>query len=463
MSNRKRKTRRTHFSSHSPAKDNTLRLADDALSDAVPTEIIPLSTLPNDEDAIDRLLIDASFDVDDHHYPELTPLQPNEITRETVPLPDTVDDDDLITPIKPTRKVSLAKSKSDSQVNEFIKSYFSKRSALLNAERQTTIANTDIDAEQSDSADTATIVEDNVNDNLSEPPVGEQTDRISELLFALEQKTQKNRVLGYSALLLGTIALIACMILGFGTIDASTKIKKLSELIDIIEEDVANLNEKSTNITQYPHALAPKIIPIMSVLPSETHTAILSSTIAATDTNVVNKTISNTTDNTELPILESPTIQHSHKIRHKNHAKKSITTDNNSMETIEKTLSRSTQNKNRNAELKQQRQRLIKLRDTDKIKSLELSTTKVKSNLKNAATETWMVNIAASKQQDYIKSQANSLAKRGIPVKIIPVLINHGTWYRLRVGGFKDKDSANAYANKLKRSFGLNSVWVGNQ
>jgi cell division protein FtsN len=40
--------------------------------------------------------------------------------------------------------------------------------------------------------------------------------------------------------------------------------------------------------------------------------------------------------------------------------------------------------------------------------------------------------------------------------------MNNTTWYRLKVGGFKNKEQATSYAAKIKKSINLNTVSVGN-
>ncbi|NOT11340.1 MAG: SPOR domain-containing protein [Methylococcaceae bacterium] len=79
------------------------------------------------------------------------------------------------------------------------------------------------------------------------------------------------------------------------------------------------------------------------------------------------------------------------------------------------------------------------------------------------ATSDWSVNLIAYKQQWYANSKADEFKKKGIPVDIVPVTLNKVTWYRLRVGGFNDKNDASAYAGRVKKALNLNSVWVGNK
>jgi cell division protein FtsN len=75
----------------------------------------------------------------------------------------------------------------------------------------------------------------------------------------------------------------------------------------------------------------------------------------------------------------------------------------------------------------------------------------------------WAVNLTAYEDQTYAKSKAAKFIQKGIPVKVIAVEMNKKTWYQLKVGGFKNKENAASYAAKMKKSFNLNSVSVGNR
>ncbi len=78
------------------------------------------------------------------------------------------------------------------------------------------------------------------------------------------------------------------------------------------------------------------------------------------------------------------------------------------------------------------------------------------------AAQRWSVNLTAFEDQSYAKGKAAKFVQKGIPVKVIAVDMNNKTWYRLKVGGFKNKEEASSYAAKIKKSLNLNSVSVVN-
>lgn len=81
---------------------------------------------------------------------------------------------------------------------------------------------------------------------------------------------------------------------------------------------------------------------------------------------------------------------------------------------------------------------------------------------KNNTTADWSVNLIAYRQQWYAKSKAAEFGKKGVPVDIVDVKVGSDTWYRLRVGGFRNRNEAASYAAKVKKTLKLSSVWVGN-
>jgi cell division protein FtsN len=77
-------------------------------------------------------------------------------------------------------------------------------------------------------------------------------------------------------------------------------------------------------------------------------------------------------------------------------------------------------------------------------------------------TAGWSVNLVAYRQQWYAKSKAAEFGRKGIPVEVVNVKVDNTIWYRLRVGGFKNREEATLYATKVKKTLNLSSVWVGN-
>ena len=81
---------------------------------------------------------------------------------------------------------------------------------------------------------------------------------------------------------------------------------------------------------------------------------------------------------------------------------------------------------------------------------------------KSVAVGKYSVNVISYQQEWFAQSKAAELKQKGIPVQVVPVDASKpGTKFRLKVGGFKNKAEASAYADKIKKSSGGNEPWVG--
>ena len=85
-----------------------------------------------------------------------------------------------------------------------------------------------------------------------------------------------------------------------------------------------------------------------------------------------------------------------------------------------------------------------------------------KDKIKTGDVESkWFVNLIAFKNQADAKSKIAKFLEKGIHAKVNEVKVGDTTWYQINIGGFKDKDTANSYAGKVKKSLNLNAVSVG--
>jgi len=96
--------------------------------------------------------------------------------------------------------------------------------------------------------------------------------------------------------------------------------------------------------------------------------------------------------------------------------------------------------------------------EKSKLKSKTVKTTH--RTKKVAPPVKWVINLISFRQLWYAKRKSTEFEKKGIPVKIKKTKIDGVDWYRLTTKGFKRKSSAQAYANKIKSTLNLTSVWV---
>ncbi|MDD5409873.1 MAG: SPOR domain-containing protein, partial [Methylobacter sp.] len=83
-----------------------------------------------------------------------------------------------------------------------------------------------------------------------------------------------------------------------------------------------------------------------------------------------------------------------------------------------------------------------------------------KPTTKAVAPSIWTVQLAAYKQEWYAKSQAAGFKQKGVPVEVVHGDVNNTAWYRLRVGGFKNKGEAASYAARIKKTLNLSSISI---
>ena len=349
--------------------------------------------------------------------------------------------------------------------------------------------------------------------------------RLYDFVQVLERKQNSNSRVAYIALACAVLALASSVALGLWSVDAKAKLNKLNELIAIIEEDVAGINEKTAGLANNSNAMPANVAAVSTKEAAKTFevAAPSTSTAALLPPAVVDNTPKPAP--APPPVHNAPAPVHKKVAPHNNlaaidltppvAAKAPLESSNNaahskksSSATAHEALSKvllpatalDTKNKGLDAPKKAEtakKDAAIKKAEIAKkdasakkaeIAKKDESAKKIETAKKDAPAKkvetakketpvtansskksgdgrdsagTWVVNIAASKQKEFIQTQAANLKSRGVPVSIVPVTVNNGTWYRLRIGSFKDKEAATAYAHKIQSSYNLNSVWVG--
>ncbi len=86
-----------------------------------------------------------------------------------------------------------------------------------------------------------------------------------------------------------------------------------------------------------------------------------------------------------------------------------------------------------------------------------------KSRKRVKKIQNWEVSLIAYRQEWYARRKAKEFSQQGVPVQVVKIRNNGETWYRLKVDGFKTKSEALAYADKVKKTLNLPSVWVKKQ
>lgn len=95
-----------------------------------------------------------------------------------------------------------------------------------------------------------------------------------------------------------------------------------------------------------------------------------------------------------------------------------------------------------------------------KVETLEIGKSRSRKAKKAVAKIVWVVNLVSFKQEWYAKRKSAEFKKKGVPAEVNPVKVKGENWFRLTVKGFNTKYEAAAYAVKVKKTLNLTSVWV---
>lgn len=107
--------------------------------------------------------------------------------------------------------------------------------------------------------------------------------------------------------------------------------------------------------------------------------------------------------------------------------------------------------------------KVTKLQTTPKKSVIDkkLAVKEFKKPQKNQVAKSgWFVNLVTFKAQNEAKKKSVNLIAQGIPVKISTFNAKNTQWYQLSVNGFKNKEAAQSYANKIKKSLDLKTITV---
>ena len=205
----KQKKRRNRFN----AKEDDFILADlKIIRDDEELSPVPLDHFPDDEDAIDRLLIDTDFDTENYKLEQVEWTFPPEGSQ-TIVYPD----------ISNVAKIVEAQEKNPK------------------IERQKSDMIADIKPEQ-DSTNNNAVEITAVNHNSLEQ------ENILKQLNDCDHKIKKTAAITYASLAIGIVALISAIVMAVLISGMRTEISKLTELVSILEEDMVSITEKNSDM-----------------------------------------------------------------------------------------------------------------------------------------------------------------------------------------------------------------------
>ena len=548
---KKQKLRRNSFSADFDTKEDDFILADlDVMLDEEEPSPVPLNHFLDDEETIDRLLLNTDFDANDKQEEDNKKPNPDAMVVDDTNLADDFSafDQFVIEPIEQSEQNLLTQTEEISVLDIHSRATLDETTDEEDAiDRLLIDAGFDANAglEKDDGAPSARVIDDinrtngfSVNfeeqnamaDDLNffdsegsdlaldkdaphvflvkeeEPETAKQEQTISETTYpkeALEglnndaggamlssvraeqkaikkqinhykNKVKKAAIITYASLSIGIVALLSTVVMGVIVSGMQTKVSKLTELVSILEEDMSSMTEKNSdmeinNTDSSIEQLNQKVngLPEQSEERSQFSSGMLESGKRAvvTEQAVANKSLDDSLPRS--PVLEKKKLSEAaagkvsagKKIELQKHlisqSRSSVDLSKSKLKVVAKkqaTLDKSIDN---------QKTKIHVVKEKKTSETTDKTSAKKKTNNAQSAAD-WSVNLTAYKELSYAKSKAAKFIQKGIPVKVIAVDMNNTTWYRLKVGGFNNKEKATTYADKIKKSLNLNTVSVGN-
>ena len=266
---------------------------------------------------------------------------------------------------------------------------------------------------------------------------------IKEQISGYENKVKKAKFITYAALSFGILALLSAVIMGIIVSSVKSDVSKLTELVSMLEEDMSSISEKNADMDIN-----------NTELPGEP----------------LNKKVNNVAglDNSKAMTVVPENITRSEVTVEKGSPKKKMELQENSSDQPQLSPDLSKSNAmgvvKKQADLnKSSDQKKIGIPVAEKKKPSETGVQVTTANKKTSNAKVasgWSVNLATYKQLSDAKRKAAQLLEKGILVKVSSVDINNSKSYQLNVGGFKNKENAALYAAKIKKSHNINAVLV---
>jgi cell division septation protein DedD len=354
--------------------------------------------IPEEEDAIDRLLVDGGFDANDK-------LKEDDRVLKTMGIDHTNRTDEF--------GVNLDEQYAMTADTDILASEENELGLDKEAADMFWVKEENPETAKQERVISETIHQEDVLESLNNDALitmlrttRYEQEKIKEQINNYENKVKKATIVTYTSLGFGIVTLLSAVVMGVIVSSVQTKVSKLTDLVSILEEDMSSMTEKNSDME-----------------------------IDNSDSSIeqLNQKV------TRVPELPEEQKRSSSDI-----------SENESTADVTKPAAVNLQSRFPVLEKKKPSEATVK----------KVSTEKKENNAQSVAG--WSVNLTAYEDLSYAKNKAEKFIQKGIPVKVITVNMNNTTWYRLRVSGFKDKEKASSYAVKIKETFNLNTVSVSN-
>jgi cell division protein FtsN len=428
---------------------------------------VDFDEIPDEEDDIDRLLIDAGFDANDE-------LKEDDGALDAPVIDDTSRANEYRENFEEQNTMAADAGIFDAEESELALDKDATTVFLVKEENPETVKR-ELAISETTYLEEAFESLNNDAGVTTLSSVRSEQDTIKKQINDYENKVKKANIIAFSSLSLGIIALLSTVVMGVIVSSVQTKVSKLTELVSILEEDMSSIAERNSDMEINNSDLSSEqLYQKVNGIPeqSEQQTPFSSGMLEREMKAVVTKrtSVNKTLDNPKIrtPALENKKL--SEATVEKISTEKKVKLQKHWIEQSQSSADLSKSNMTAVAKKQAVINKSIDNRKTktyvvEKKKpsetTVKMTSAKKKTNNAQAAAD-WSVNLTAYQDLSYAKSKAVKFLQKGIPVKVIGFDMNNTTWYRLKVGGFKNKEEATSYAAKIKKSLNLNTVSVGN-
>lgn len=197
------------------------------------TEEIPVSDnyfiadfdpIQDEEDAIDRLLVDAGFDINNELEQDNGKVE-TLVVDDISPLDEVEDSNEIV--VKPIEQVEQNRHTETEEISASDFHLMADFDPMPDSEL----------APDRDATDAVSIIEENPGTAIDKKQINDY-----------ENKAKKAAIITYTSLIFGIVALLSTVVMGIIISSVQTKVSKLTELVSILEEDMSNIAGKNSDL-----------------------------------------------------------------------------------------------------------------------------------------------------------------------------------------------------------------------
>ena len=196
--------------------------------------------IPDEEDAIDRLLVDGGFDANDK-------LKEDDRVLKTMGIDHTNRTDEFGVNLEEQYAMTADTDILDSEENELVLDKEATDMFWVKEENPETAKQERVISETTHPEDVLESLNNDAGITMLRTTRYEQ-EKIKKQINNYENKVKKAAIVTYASLGFGIVALLSTVVMGVIVSSVQTKVSKLTDLVSILEEDMSSMTEKNSDM-----------------------------------------------------------------------------------------------------------------------------------------------------------------------------------------------------------------------